>query len=218
MSASLGGSMSRVDLNRWMNRLAQPDRVWYAKRLSGNDTLANGSHQAGPYVPRDLLFTLFPSLDRPHSVNPDVEFDVFVDSHADHRRVRAVWYNNALRGGTRNEARLTRFGGGSSPLLDPESTGALAILAFKQAADADSPDCRIWVCADPEEEALAEDFFGVVEPAQAVVWSPRRGRMSDGERLRRIAGFMPTTFPWLDQFLPERQGGIGEGGAVMADR
>ena len=175
--------MSRTALTRWMTRFARPDRVWYAKRLSGNDTLANGSNQAGPYVPRDFLFTLFPSLDQPDSANPDVRFDVFIDSHSDHRRVRAVWYNNALRGRTRNETRLTNFGGMSSPVLDPESTGALAIFAFKQVAGADSPECRIWICADTDEEELAEDLIGVVEPTQTVVWLPQRGRISDAHKV-----------------------------------
>lgn len=173
--------MSTTDLSRWMTRFARPDRVWYAKRLSGNDTLANGSHQAGSYVSRDFLFSLFPSLNRPESENPDVEFDAFIDSHSDDRRVRAVWYNNARRGGTRNETRLTRFGGSSSPLLNPESTGALAILAFRKISGGDSPDCRIWVCDGPPEEELAEHLIGAVEPTQAVVWSHRRGRVSDVE-------------------------------------
>ena len=173
--------MATIDLSRWMTRFAQPDRVWYAKRLSGNDTLANGSHQAGPYVSRDFLFSLFPSLNRPESQNPEVHFNAFIDSHSDDRRVRAVWYNNRLHGGTRNETRLTRFGGMSSPVLDPESTGALAIFAFRQVADVDSPECRIWVCADRDEEELAEDLIGIVEPAQRVVWSSQRGRMSDAE-------------------------------------
>ena len=194
--------MSTMDLTRWMTRFARPDRVWYAKRLSGNDTLANGSHQAGPYVPREFLFTLFPSLDRPDSVNPDVEFEVFVDSHSHHRRVRAVWYNNVLRDGTRNETRLTRFGGISSPLLDPENTGALAILAFRKISGGDSPDCRIWVCDGPAEEELAEDLIGAVEPTQAVVWSPRRGRISDGETAAPDCWLQARDIPpgWISSF------------------
>ena len=194
--------MSRTDLTRWMTRFARPDRVWYAKRLSGNDTLANGSNQAGPYVPRDFLFTLFPSLDQPASVNPDVEFEVFIDSHSDHRRVRAVWYNNALREGTRNETRLTKFGGMSSPVLDPESTGALAIFAFKQVAGVDSSECRIWICADTDEEELAEDLIGVVEPTQAVVWLPQRGRISDAHKVAPDCWLEADDIPhgWISSF------------------
>ena len=194
--------MSTIDLSRWMTRFAQPDRVWYAKRLSGNDTLANGSHQAGPYVSRDFLFTLFPSLDRPESRNPDVEFDAFIGSHSDARSVRAVWYNNALHGGTRDEARLTRFGGRSSPVLDPESTGALAVFAFKQGADVDSPECSIWICADRDEEELVENVIGPLEPAQPVIWSPMQGRRLDAEKAPPECWLQPEDIPrdWIKSF------------------
>ncbi len=168
--------------SHWLTELARPDRVWYAKRLSGNDTLANGTHQAGPYVPRDFLNSRFPSLNRPDDLNPDVRFELFVDSHSVRRTVRAVWYNNSLHGGTRNESRLTNFGGISSPLLDPENTGALVIFAFRRVEDADAPDCRVWICRDEKEEEFAEDLLGPIEPAQTVIWSPERGRMSEFAR------------------------------------
>lgn len=171
-----------TDFNRWLTKLARPDRVWYAKRLSGNDTLANGTHQAGPYVPRDFLNSRFPSLNRPDDLNPDVRFELFVDSHSVRKTVRAVWYNNSLHGGTRNESRLTNFGGISSPLLDPENTGALVIFAFHRVEDADAPDCRVWICRDEKEEEFAEDLLGPIEPGQTVIWSPERGRMSEFAR------------------------------------
>ena len=123
--------VSMTPFAHWLTEFARHDRVWYAKRLSGNDTLANGSHQAGPYIPKDFLSSRFPSLNRPELLNPDVWFEVFIDSHSVQQTVRAVWYNNSLRGGTRNESRLTNFGGISSPLLDPENTGALVIFAFR---------------------------------------------------------------------------------------
>ena len=72
--------------------------------------LANRTHQAGPYLPRDFLFEVFPEIDRSDATNPDLYFHVYIDSHADHRRARAVWYNQK----TRNEARITRFGGSTS--------------------------------------------------------------------------------------------------------
>ena len=65
------GAAPSTDLADWMARFARPDRLWYAKRLSGNDTLATGAHQAGPYVPRDFLISLFPSLSRP-GVRPEL--------------------------------------------------------------------------------------------------------------------------------------------------
>ena len=44
------------DLQDWLEGHSGQDFTWFAKRLSGNDTLANRSHQAGPYIPKDLLF------------------------------------------------------------------------------------------------------------------------------------------------------------------
>ena len=81
--------MPVLDVEQWIEEQSGEGRVWYAKRLSGNDTLANNAHQAGPYIPKDLLFRLFPSLNAPSAVNPDHWFDLYVDSHADHQRVRA---------------------------------------------------------------------------------------------------------------------------------
>ena len=189
-------------LSHWLTEFARPDRVWYAKRLSGNDTLANGTHQAGPYIPRDFLNSRFPSLNRPDELNPDVRFELFIDSHSVHKTVRAVWYNNSLHGGTRNESRLTNFGGISSPLLDPESTGALVVFAFQRTEEANAPDCRVWICKDEKEEALAEDLIGLVEPAQTVIWSPEQGRMSEPPRAPITCWLEPSEIPyaWIESF------------------
>ena len=191
-----------TDFNRWLTKFARPDRVWYAKRLSGNDTLANGAHQAGPYIPRDFLNSRFPSLNRPKVLNPDVWFELFIDSHSEQQTIRAVWYNNSLHGGTRNESRLTNFGGISSPLLDPDNTGALVIFAFQRVEDRDARDCRIWICEDEKEEELAEDLIGPVEPAQTVIWSPERGRMSDVAKAPITCWLEPSEIPygWIESF------------------
>ncbi len=186
----------------WMTEFARPDRVWYAKRLSGNDTLANGTNQAGPYIPRDFLNSRFPSLNRPEVLNPDVWFELFIDSHTARRTVRAVWYNNSLHGGGRNESRLTNLGGISSPLLDPENTGALAIFTFQQVDKGDSPDCRVWICRDEKEEESAEDLIGPVEPAQTVTWSSERGRMSEPALAPIGCWLEPSDIPfdWIKSF------------------
>ena len=164
--------MAVVDLTDWLNDFTRPDVVWYVKRLSANDTLATKAHQAGPYIPREFLFGIFPSLNRPEAENPDVWLDLYVDSHADHRKVRAVWYNNRLRGGTRNEARLTNFGGQASALLDPDSTGALTIFAFSRVAGADATECHVWVGRTEIEAELVEDRLGPVDPGNWLIWSP----------------------------------------------
>ncbi len=164
------------DLVEWMEDYGAPAYTWYVKRLSGNDTLATGSHQAGPYIPRDFLFRIFPALNRREVKNPDVRFDLYVDSHADAREVRAIWYNNrfhdtgAARG--RDETRVTGFGGGSSALLDPESTGALTVFAFRNAAEPEIADCHVWVCRHETEEDLVEERIGPVEPGKYLIWPP----------------------------------------------
>lgn len=189
--------MPTGDLTDWLDDHSVPEFVWYVKRLSGNDTLANRSHQAGPYVPKEFLFGIFPSLGSPGEKNPDVWFDLYIDSHADHRRVRAVWYNNKFHGnptGGRNETRVTGFGGGGSALLDPESTGALTVFAFQPMTAPDVSDCHVWVCRHETEEDLVEDRVGPVEPGKWLVWPPSQGVFPS----LLAASPAPRTSCWLD--------------------
>jgi hypothetical protein len=167
--------MAVADLTDWLDQFSAPDFVWFVKRLSGNDTVANGTHQFGPYIPKEFLFQIFPSLDHSEMENPDHRFPLFIDSHADTRQIRAVWYNNRLRGGTRNESRLTGFGGASSALLDAESTGALTVFAFRVVSGSDATECHVWVCHDGIEEDFVEERIGPVEPGKALVWSAKPG-------------------------------------------
>lgn len=165
--------MALTDLANWMDEFGRPGFVWYAKRLSGNDTLANQSHQAGPYIPKDLLFEVVPSLKRPEALNPDAKFELYIDSHPDVQTIRAIWYNNRLHGKTRNETRLTGFGGIRSALLDPDSTGALAVFAFRPETQVTEAECHVWVCGGEGTEAdLVEERLGPVEPKNPVIWRP----------------------------------------------
>ncbi|MDX3806795.1 type II restriction endonuclease [Bosea thiooxidans] len=172
--------MALVDLADWMDEFDRPQKsIWYVKRLSANDTLASNAHQAGPYIPKSFLFRIFPQLDTAEIKNPDTTFDVYVDSHADHRRVRAVYYNGKRRQeGTRDEARLTNFGGRESALLDPDSTGALTIFAFLMGDDGRAYECHVWVSRHATEEDLIEERLGPVEPGQLVIWIAGIGRQS----------------------------------------
>lgn len=167
------------DLVDWMDEYGGPEFVWFLKRLSGNDTLENKAHQAGPYIPREVMFGFFPSLNRPVEKNPDLWFDLYVDSDPDHQRVRAVWYNNKLHGTKdgRNETRFTNFGGQASALLDPESTGALTIFAFRKVDPPGLPDCHVWVCRHGTEEDLVEDHVGPIEPGKGQLWPPQQGNL-----------------------------------------
>ena len=198
------GSITTVNLGDWLGRALGPDFVWFIKRLSGNDTLANNAHQAGPYMPRKFLFEVLPRLDRRDVENPDVRLTVSVDSHAVYRHVRAVWYNNKFRGGTRNETRITDWGGRSSPLLDPENTGALTVFSFRIAAAESLPDCHVWVCRNVEEEQLIQAEIGPVDPGEWWRWSASSGAVPTLFGRPRLVGCklnrdeLPES--WLEQF------------------
>ena len=171
--------MPVTDLPSWIDEFARQGTVWIAKRLSGNDTLANKSHQAGPYIPKEFLFEVFPSLDDKSVKNPARWFDLYVDSHADHRKVRVIWYNDTYhidpvkqKKGTRNETRITNLGGKQSPLLDPESTGAIAVFVFELDQAGAAQNCHVWVCDNALEEDMIEDRIGAVEPKAFIIWKP----------------------------------------------
>lgn len=161
-----------VELLAWLQDHWQPTAIWFAKVLSHNDTLSTGAHQAGPYLPRELLFAAFPQLNRPQDENPDVRFELRLDSHPDIRVVRAVWYNNRLRGRTRNETRVTGLGGVRSALLDPESTGSLCVFAFRGGDDQTPATCHVWICRDAIEADAVENLIGTVEPGRGTIVSP----------------------------------------------
>ncbi|AKC08499.1 MULTISPECIES: type II restriction endonuclease [Rhizobium/Agrobacterium group] len=165
--------MAIADLSDWMAEFGKPGYLWYAKRLSGNDTLANKSHQAGPYIPKPVLFEVLPSINRPEVERPDAFFELYLDSHPEVRTIRAIWYNGKFHGGTRNETRLTGFGGARSALLDPDSTGALAVFAFKVETETSPAECHVWVCGGEGTEAdFVEERLGPVEPKIPVIWRP----------------------------------------------
>ena len=160
-----------LHLTDWLDSHSKQGYKWYVKRLSGNDTLANGSHQAGPYIEREFLFDVLPELKRVDELNPDIRLNLLVDSHGDEREVRVIWYNNKLFQGTRNEARMTRLGGKSSALLDPENTGGLTVFIFDTKSPIRDRLCNVWVCRDESEEEQIECHVGIVEPGKPRPWS-----------------------------------------------
>lgn len=198
--------MALSDLTDWMDDFTGTQFIWYIKRLAANDTLATGAHQAGPYIPKEFLFSIFPALHQPDAENPRVLFDLHIDSHADSRKVTAIWYNNKLRDGTRNEARVTNFGGASSALLDPESTGALTVFAFAINEMGVAQECHVWVCRDEIEEDLIEDRIGPVEPGKWKLWTIDEAGIDDvldGRKKSHLSCWlMPDQIPpaWLENF------------------
>lgn len=159
-----------IELAEWLDLVTEEGNLLYIKRFSGNDTLANGSHQAGPYIPNQLFFTLFPESEAETGQNVKKQFPFQTDSHEDQREICATWYNNKFRGKTRNECRLTNFGGKASPFLAPENTGAIAVLAFIGGLDGNLKACRAWVARGLPEEELIESRFGEIDPGQTLYW------------------------------------------------
>lgn len=164
--------MADSDFASWMIEFARPGAVWYAKRLAANDTLATEAHQAGPYIPKLLAFQIFPELNDPAKKNPDKEFPLTIDSRYDKRQARVIWYNNKLFGGTRDETRITKFGGRKSAVLDPDSTGTIAVFAFLLDEHGVFEDCRVWVCRNTADVDLIEERLGPIEPKSHVIWTP----------------------------------------------
>jgi hypothetical protein len=204
--------MTLAVLSDWLEHNSRRHILWYAKRLSGNDTLANGSHQAGPYIPKGLLFQVFPSLNQPEIENPDQWFDLTIDSHRETRHVRAIWYNSRVRDreralvtganriSKRNETRLTNLGGKKSPLLDPENTGCIALFAFQKANHDVRGFCRVWVCTTQFEEDLIEDRIGPVEPGGFVVWTVDESE----QRLLQKAAPTPSKCSLAPEDIPQQ--------------
>ena len=109
---------------------------------------------------------IFPSVNRRHDANPDRRFDLCIDSHSDARRARVVWYNRS-----KNEARITGLGGRNSALLDPESTGALAVFAFPNGRGIENDECHVWVCDHETHADLIEERIGPIEPGRGRIWT-----------------------------------------------
>jgi hypothetical protein len=158
-------------LTKFLNSIRGGEWIWLAKRLSGNDTQLTGGHQAGPYIPKSFIMDRFPGLKR-NELNPRAELPVTVISHnAPETIVKVIWYNNKIQGdGTRDECRLTNWGGQESPLLDPENTGALCLFAFHQPKHSQNSEfCQVWLCKDSHQEDFIEAEIGEVSPGNYVI-------------------------------------------------
>lgn len=216
--------MALSDLSDWLDFHSAPGNVWLVKRLAGNDTLANGAHAYGPYLPKEFLFRLFPTISQREVKNPDTRFDLYIDSHADHRLVRAIYYNNKFHDnpkGGRDETRLTGFGGRESALLDPDNTGAIVVFAFGLDAGGTANRCHVWVSRHVTEDDLIEDRVGPVEPGKFVYWQPGMPTLGDflDRPSRASCVLTPAEVPsdWLIKF-PSGEDIIRKAMELRADR
>jgi hypothetical protein len=153
------------ELAAWLDAVSGPEWLWYGKRLSANDTGATGAHQVGFYVPKDVAFAAAPELGQ-RVPNPSVEPEFRLISHQQEAEPRLIYYNNKLFGGTRDECRLTRFGGQGSPLQQEDSTGAILVVAFKSDG---TLKAEAWMCASLEEDEALEAVVGPITPGYSFV-------------------------------------------------
>lgn len=160
--------MSRRDdfLRDWLARISGSEWVWYAKRLSANDTGLTGGHQVGFYLPGDLALTVAPELSE-HVLNPRRGLVFILLSHDQHATPNLIYYNSRTirhQANGRNEFRVTGFGGRRSALQDPESTGSILVTAWDR-----SNTVEAWLTTTLDEEDIVEGLLGPVEPATQIV-------------------------------------------------
>lgn len=156
-----------ISLTTFLEQIEENDFFWIIKRLSGNDTGLNGAHQSGVYYPKDFFHKVFPEICIVEKENPDTNIAscYFPNTDSKIENLRVIFYNNKFFSGTRNEFRITRWGGRNSPTNDPENTGAIFIFAIARARD--EYISFAWVADSLEEENLIEGWLGEeVEPGE----------------------------------------------------
>jgi EcoRII C terminal/Restriction endonuclease EcoRII, N-terminal len=189
-------------LRDWLVHVGSREWRLYAKRLSANDTGLTGGHQVGFYVPHRFAMAVAPELDE-DVLNPRRELDFDLVSHGERSSPSLIYYNNRyLTQGTRNEFRVTGFGGAGSALQDPDSTGAVLLTAWREG----SARVEAWLAESAEQEDVIEEVVGPVEPATHVM------RLAPGEDRQRLSardaaceppiGELPAS--WAVEFPPGR--------------
>ena len=177
-------------------------------------------------MPKPIAFRIAPALAESRAENPRIQVDVESASHEHTAACNLIWYNNVRRGGTRDEVRLTGFGGSSSPVLNPEMTGALLAMSFRWVGP--SLKCNYWLCERLGEEDALERYVGPVEPGAPRLWTPDVDGLlfRDSTAARRTCWLEPSEMPqaWRRQFPATRvlvQAAIErrpEGGRAPDDR
>ncbi|WP_145509789.1 type II restriction endonuclease [Yersinia rochesterensis] len=178
--------------HNWLSEKSSGDWYIYIKRLSGNDTGATGGHQAGVYIPTEVIEKQFSPILRTDVRNPDILLLARISSHGNLESVvRAIYYNNRHFDGTRNEKRITRWGKGS-PLLNKENTGALTVFAFHSQPDSICDFIDVWLCNSLVEEELLESMTGEIIPGFSV----------SGPSNQVLGGFAVTSGDWKSGNYP----------------
>lgn len=163
-----------ISLTGFLEEIDNQDFFWIVKRLSGNDTGLTGGHQVGVYYPKVFFEKIFPGIYTRKILNPHTEISecYFPDMDYSIKSLNVVYYNNKFfkkdpRNG-RNEFRITRWGGSSSPVQNVENTGSIFLFALK--AVEDKIQAVGWIPETVKEEELIEDWIGSeVEPGRFIM-------------------------------------------------
>lgn len=162
------------ELEHWLEEVSGPEWLWHAKFLSANDTYAKPQvHQAGPYLAKELLAEAFPqTCKRADSErNPELWLNARIDSHQWVDDIRLVWYNSKRlesRSNGRDEARLTNWGGKTSPIVEPDVTGSLVVFAFHAPPHKDAGQVRIWIARNEAELDRLSELLDEVAPGRSL--------------------------------------------------
>lgn len=159
----------RFTLPHFLAFLSTKRWTWIAKRLSGNDTGITGGHQAGVYFPKTFIQNAFSQIDRTDEENPSLTFPCSFPYNRDYNtQLRAIYYNSKPRQtGTRNEFRITCWGGSDSPVQIENNTGALFLFAVGFCTD--HIEALAWVARNSGEESAIENWCGCeVDPGDFV--------------------------------------------------
>lgn len=156
--------MSEI-LNSAVQSVRQSKAAW-CRFITGNDTGATGSHQAGFYVPKCASELLF---DEPGRKGENKEKTVQIKWQDDFTTESCMKYYGQ---GTRNEYRITRFGR-NFPFLQDDNVGDLLIIAkfteedyvgYVLSSDEDIDDFFATFNLPPDETNQLIDVSGIVLP------------------------------------------------------
>lgn len=147
-------------LTQILEQIDRHSMSWIIKRLSGNDTGLTGGHQSGVYYPKTFFQHTFPEILTTKEMNPTLPIEECYFPDCDHtiRDLHVKYYNNKFFGGTRNELRITNWGGRHSPTHDVEQTGAIFLFAVKQTPQ--GLQAIAWIAQSLAEEELIEAWLG----------------------------------------------------------
>jgi len=160
-------------LNDWIDSFAPPGASLFAKRLAGDDTWANGSFEDAFFVPARIFLRLFPLAAVSASSREPTRMTVEFSSHQQGHDGQFVSECQSVRRPRRAEmdVMIAGIGGASSPLLDPENTGGLAVIVARPQIKPAELSCSVWVCGNAAEEDIVERWLGPVDPGTSIIWT-----------------------------------------------